>query len=146
MSRAPRSLQSQCSLTKQENCTPPAATTIHQHRIAPLWTYCIMLLPGEETRSQGRETMFSHLTRWSLWWWSADNCAVYFSQSKYFRGEKRTSRENNSIIEKMISCLFVFPALTVFVLWYWNCKTQATLTATCKFLTDNNALDYPSSL
>ena len=62
-----------------------------------------------------------------------------FSESRYFRGEKRNRRENISIIEKMISCLFVFPALTVFVLWYWNCKTQATITATCKFLTDNNA-------
>ena len=27
-------------------------------------------------------------------------CAVYFSQSKYFRGKKRTSRGSNSIIEK----------------------------------------------
>ena len=129
MSRAPRSLQSQCSLTKQENCTPPA-TTIHQHRIAPLWTYYIMLLPGEKTRSQGRETMFSHLAKWSLWWWSADNCAVYFSQSKYFRGEKRTSRENNSIIEKLISCLCFSRVLHLSFGIELNCKTQATLTAT----------------
>ena len=30
-----------------------------------------------------------------------------FSQRKYFRSEKRTGRENNSIIEKTLPCLFV---------------------------------------
>lgn len=47
-----------------------------------------------------------------LAWWSADNCSDLLSQSEiHFRGEKQTSRENNSIIEKNnIICLLVFLA------------------------------------
>ena len=33
-----------------------------------------------------------------------------FSQSKYFRSEKRADRGNNSIIEKLVSWFFVFLA------------------------------------
>ena len=39
--------------------------------------------------------------------------AVYFSQSKRFRGEKRTSRGNNSTLEKIISYVFVLLACSI---------------------------------
>ena len=79
-----------------------------------------------------RETMFSQLAKWS-------RCVMVssylrsFSQINYFRGEKRTSKGNDSLKEKKISCLLaLFSSHIVFVLWYWNCKTQATLTEPCK--------------
>lgn len=65
-----------------------------------------------------------------LAWWSADNCSDFLSQSEiHFRGEKQTSRENNSVIEKNnIICLFVFLACCLCPLLLKKCKTHATPT------------------
>ena len=41
----------------------------------------------------------------------------YFSQRKYFRSEKRTRRESNSIIEKHHHAS-LFHSYVVFVLWF----------------------------
>ena len=57
---------------------------------------------------------------------------------QYF--EKRTSRENNSIIEKLISCLFVFLAYCICsLILNWIAKHKRHSLQPCKFLTDNNA-------
>ena len=57
---------------------------------------------------------------------------------QYF--EKRTSRENNSIIQKLISCLFVFLVYYICPLVLnWIAKRKRHSLQPCKFLTDNNA-------
>ena len=71
-----------------------------------------------EDEAWDRQTMFSPLAKWS-------RCVMVscylrsFSRSKYFRGEKRTSKGNDSLKEKIISCLLaLFFSHIVFVLWY----------------------------
>ena len=101
----------------------------------------------------GQETVFSQLTkRTPFSWRPADNCSIFFSWSKYFRGEKGTSKGNHSKVEKnnimptsspgrySLACLFVFLAyliilsfgieiakLKLHTLQQWTTKTCAGL-------------------
>ena len=61
-------------------------------------------------------------------------CVVYFSQSKYFRGKKRTSRGSNSIIEKnntmhrVASCenIVLISFKRMYGKWLPSARTQAS--------------------
>ena len=70
--------------------------------------------------------------------WSADNIIAESSKSKYLRRGKWAGRGNNSITEKIISCLFVFLAYHICPL-VLKLQNASYSHCNCVFSTKNKA-------